>query len=179
MILRERIELLLAQAAHVIGATRASFIKELRFSLRSNHSKERPHHVLQDGIGVNRGTGLKGRSGEVREVVEVDRGPGEELVRAIGVHIADFDSEFEHVLSSDPAHVIAHRVGATEPLRAVSGYQGQTTEARKPGQGEIKPAAKRIRRAEAVEDIHALARQWEIDAIGPDAQVVHQVLIEH
>jgi hypothetical protein len=74
----------LAEAAGIFGRAVAALVKKLCLSLRAHGTKERPHHVLQRRIRINRRIAcLKGGHAEIGEIVKVNGSPWEKLVRAV------------------------------------------------------------------------------------------------
>src|SRR5712692_6865909 len=75
-VLHEGAELGLAEAAGIIGRVLAALVKKLCLSLRADRAEQRPDHVLQRGIRVNRRyASLKSRYAKIGEIVEVNGSP--------------------------------------------------------------------------------------------------------
>ena len=106
---------MLADSSEIIGRAIAAFVKELRLRLRSDCAEERPNHVLQRGAGIHsRIACLKCGDPDIREVVEVKRGPGKEIVGTVRVDVTELKAHLKGVLTLHPGNGIAQRVRAAE-----------------------------------------------------------------
>lgn len=89
------------------------------------------------------------------------------------------DAELEGIATQSPGHVVADRIGATEPLGTVSINDDQAAESGDAGQRKIETTSIRIRQAKTVKNVQSFASEGEIDAVSTEAKVIHQLGIDH
>ena len=80
------------------------------------------------------------------------------------------------MVSLYPSEVVTDCIGTAESPGSISVYLKETTKAGETGQREILSSTKKISGAEAVEDVHALASQGEIDAVRSEPEVIYNTL---
>src|SRR5713226_3019915 len=83
------------------------------------------------------------------------------------------------MVSPHPSEVVTDCIGTAESPGSISVYLKQATKTGDTRQREILPSAKKISRAEAVEDIQTLASQGKIDAVRSEPQVIYNALTCH